>query len=256
MAEKGAAGAELLPLQSQVELELQRSPQFLMKTYQLVDDPAVDDVISWSEGGSSFVVLRPVEFERDILPKHFNIDDFFSFVQRLDYLGFRKIVADRWEFRHACFRRGGEHLLSDICRLEWKMVWSYWLMAAAAPTSMVAGVVTFATLVVRMALGCPEAPVCALVDAMFRLPAKLDKLLVSYCHMLPRGAKDEIPLIKQDLERMIAFIQEHDDSGVEDRSMMVKCMTKEVRELSYDMEDCRSVRARRRFQERNIISSP
>uniref|UniRef100_A0A8R7ULZ6 Disease resistance protein RPM1 n=1 Tax=Triticum urartu TaxID=4572 RepID=A0A8R7ULZ6_TRIUA len=82
-----------------------------------------------------------------------------------------------------------------------------------------------------------ETPVCALVDAMFRLPAKLDRLLVSHGHMLPRGAVDEIPLIKQDLEKIVAILQEHGDSGAEDCSMTVNCLTKEVRELSYDMED-------------------
>ncbi|KAM0873029.1 hypothetical protein ACQ4PT_038347 [Festuca glaucescens] len=82
-----------------------------------------------------------------------------------------------------------------------------------------------------------EAPVCALADAMFRLPGKLDALLVGHGHMLPRGAADEIPLIKQDLENMVAILQEHDESGAQDRAMMVKCLTKEVRDLSYDMED-------------------
>jgi hypothetical protein len=82
-----------------------------------------------------------------------------------------------------------------------------------------------------------EAPVCALVDAMFRLPSKLDAMLVHHGHMLPRGAADEITLIKQDLEKMVAILQEHHESGSQDRAMMVKCLTKEVRELSYDMED-------------------
>jgi hypothetical protein len=82
-----------------------------------------------------------------------------------------------------------------------------------------------------------EAPICALVDAMFRLPAKLDRLLARHGHMLPQGADDEIPLIKQDLERMISIFQEHVDSGVDDRAKMVNCLIKEVRELSYDMED-------------------
>jgi len=31
---------------------------FLTKTYQLVDDPITDDVISWSESGSTFVVWK------------------------------------------------------------------------------------------------------------------------------------------------------------------------------------------------------
>ncbi|KAM0902128.1 hypothetical protein ACQ4PT_019508 [Festuca glaucescens] len=59
------------------------------------------------------------------------------------------------------------------------------------------------------------APVYSLADAMFRLPAKLDRLLTSHGHTLPRGAQDEIPLIKQDLEKMIVFLQGHDDSGAE-----------------------------------------
>ncbi|XP_044985086.1 disease resistance protein RGA5-like [Hordeum vulgare subsp. vulgare] len=82
-----------------------------------------------------------------------------------------------------------------------------------------------------------EVPVCALADAMFRLPAKLDRLLASHGHNLPRGAKEEIPLIKQDLQETVASVQEYDDSGGDGRSMMAKCLTKEVRELSYDMED-------------------
>uniref|UniRef100_A0ACD5XUX8 Uncharacterized protein n=1 Tax=Avena sativa TaxID=4498 RepID=A0ACD5XUX8_AVESA len=82
-----------------------------------------------------------------------------------------------------------------------------------------------------------EAPVCALVDAMFRLPAKIDGLLVRHGHLLPRGAADEISLIKQDLENMVVILQEHHGLGGQDRAMMVKCLTKEVRELSYDIED-------------------
>ncbi|CAM0952825.1 unnamed protein product [Alopecurus aequalis] len=82
-----------------------------------------------------------------------------------------------------------------------------------------------------------EAPICALVDAMFRLPAKLDRLLFCHGHMLPRGAENEIPLIKQDLETMIFILQEHGDSEAEDRAMMLNCLIREVRELSYDMED-------------------
>ncbi|VAI35438.1 unnamed protein product [Triticum turgidum subsp. durum] len=83
-----------------------------------------------------------------------------------------------------------------------------------------------------------QAPVCAMADAMFRLPAKLDGLLARHGHTLPRGAEEEIPLIKQDLDKMVALLQEHDDSGAaEDRAMTGKCLAKEVRELSYDMED-------------------
>ncbi|GFZ15313.1 winged-helix DNA-binding transcription factor family protein [Actinidia rufa] len=58
---------------------------FLTKTFQLVDDPSIDDVISWNDDGSTFV-------------------------------GFRKVVPDRWEFSNECFRKGEKRLLGDIQR--------------------------------------------------------------------------------------------------------------------------------------------
>lgn len=66
--------------------ESQRSlpTPFLTKTYQLVDDSAVDDLISWNEDGSTFIVWRPAEFARDLLPKYFKHNNFSSFVRQLN----------------------------------------------------------------------------------------------------------------------------------------------------------------------------
>ncbi|KAK8963494.1 Heat stress transcription factor B-2c [Platanthera guangdongensis] len=89
---------------------------FLTKTYQLVDDPAIDDVISWNDDGSTFVVWRPAEFASDLLPKYFKHNNFSSFVRQLNTYGFRKIVADRWEFANDSFKRGEKRLLSQIHR--------------------------------------------------------------------------------------------------------------------------------------------
>ncbi|CAN4087797.1 unnamed protein product [Withania somnifera] len=89
---------------------------FLIKTYQLIEDQSIDDVISWNEDGSTFIVWNPTEFARDLLPKYFKHNNFSSFVRQLNTYGFRKVVPDRWEFANDCFRRGVKNLLRDIQR--------------------------------------------------------------------------------------------------------------------------------------------
>lgn len=73
------------PLESLYETPI---PPFLGKTFDLVDDPLLDSVISWSAKGNSFVVWDPVEFARIILPRNFKHNNFSSFVRQLNtYVG-------------------------------------------------------------------------------------------------------------------------------------------------------------------------
>lgn len=63
-------------------------PPFLSKTYDLVEDPALNTIISWGSRGESFVIWDPVEFARLVLPRNFKHNNFSSFVRQLNtYVG-------------------------------------------------------------------------------------------------------------------------------------------------------------------------
>lgn len=91
-------------------------PPFLTKTYEIVDDPKTDEIVAWNPKGTSFVVWKPAEFARDLLPLHFKHNNFSSFVRQLNTYGFRKTHPDRWEFANDNFLKGHRDLLKSIHR--------------------------------------------------------------------------------------------------------------------------------------------
>ncbi|KAH9619386.1 hypothetical protein KSS87_004233, partial [Heliosperma pusillum] len=91
-------------------------PPFLKKTYEMVENPEIDDIISWGNNGVTFVVWDPHKLTTHLLPKYFKHTNFSSFVRQLNTYGFRKVHFDNWEFVNAGFRKDKKYLLKSIKR--------------------------------------------------------------------------------------------------------------------------------------------
>lgn len=62
-------------------------PPFLSKTFEMVEDPATDSIVSWSQARNSFVVWDSHKFSTLLLPRYFKHSNFSSFIRQLNTYG-------------------------------------------------------------------------------------------------------------------------------------------------------------------------
>lgn len=99
---------------------------FIHKLYNMLEDPSIQHLISWSSSNESFVMSPTSEFSK-VLAQYFKHTNISSFVRQLNMYGFHKVSdvfhtgspdSALWEFKHGNgnFRRGDLVGLREIKR--------------------------------------------------------------------------------------------------------------------------------------------
>ncbi|CAD8122351.1 unnamed protein product [Paramecium sonneborni] len=93
-------------------------PAFLQKTYDILENPQLQDIVGWNEDGSGFLVKNVIAFSDQVLPMYFKHRNFASFVRQMNMYGFHKSRSDlkENEFIHPHFKKDQRNLLKKIKR--------------------------------------------------------------------------------------------------------------------------------------------
>lgn len=103
-----------------------KRPAFVMKLWNMVNDPSNSKYISWLPDGKAFQVNDRESFMKHVLPKYFKHNNFASFVRQLNMYGWHKVQDvssgsmmggdEVWQFENPNFQRGRDDLLDNIVR--------------------------------------------------------------------------------------------------------------------------------------------
>jgi len=93
-------------------------PDFLLKTYQMLEENKYTSLVSWSKDGTMIVIKKPLAFSEEVLPIFFKHNNLSSFIRQLNNYSFRKMKSKEYEycFYHEMFRRDKRELLKYIKR--------------------------------------------------------------------------------------------------------------------------------------------
>ena len=95
-----------------------RVPNFPAKMHSILSRADLADVVAWMPHGRSWRVLKPREFELNVIPTYFEHAKFSSFIRQANGWGFRRITQgrDRNAYYHELFLRGLPHLCKMMKR--------------------------------------------------------------------------------------------------------------------------------------------
>ncbi|KAL8032396.1 hypothetical protein ABFX02_13G093300 [Erythranthe guttata] len=112
----GVVGGDEVVSETGQQWGLRPPPPFLVKTFEVVDDPQTNSIISWNSTGTTFIIWDHNKFSSEFLPRLFRTNNLSSFIYQLNNYGFKKVCWERYEYENQLFQAGKKHLLKDIKR--------------------------------------------------------------------------------------------------------------------------------------------
>ncbi|CAD8180477.1 unnamed protein product [Paramecium octaurelia] len=93
-------------------------PSFLIKTYEILENDSLSNLISWNSEGTAFIVYNPNELSSQVLANYFKHKNYPSFLRQLNMYNFKKTRNQYGfsEFKHKWFRRGQQNMIQYIRR--------------------------------------------------------------------------------------------------------------------------------------------
>lgn len=95
---------------------------FPVKLHNLLQDNKYEDIISWQPHGRCFIIHRPKDFLKSVMPKYFKQTKLTSFQRQLNLYSFQRLTSgpDKGGYYHELFLRGKVHLCSRMQRIRIK----------------------------------------------------------------------------------------------------------------------------------------
>lgn len=102
------------------------APSFLQKTYDMLANPNLAQIISWNSDGTEFTLKDIKEFSSQLLPRYFKHCNLASFVRQLNMYDFHKVRLPGCDntFKHSNFIRDRVDLLKEIKRKSSEPNWA------------------------------------------------------------------------------------------------------------------------------------
>jgi hypothetical protein len=98
---------------------------FLQKTYDMLNEETLSQIVAWNADGTEFIIYNTHEFSEKVLPMYFKHSNFASFIRQLNMYDFHKLRSGGQEhiYKHSLFMRDRPDLLKDIHRKTSESNW-------------------------------------------------------------------------------------------------------------------------------------